>query len=326
LKKILRSLYYLILKKFDLVFDYLYDLKRYKKFSMKNGIPISDQQLKFRLLQRAHSFEKGLSLTSVKPLFGKDKLRELITLIKEHEKRKMPKSGIEIRKAFTALNSYLDFHKKQSIDVFEEFDFLEGYNEFNYNNFQSIKNVTRKELESLAKGDFEQLVNSRFSARQFTSREVSLKVIEEAVLLARQTPSVCNRQSGHIFVISDDKLKKRALEIQAGNAGFGDEVNKVLVITASLESFSGARERNQVYIDGGLFAMSVIYALHFKGLAVCPLNWSSGRKKDLNFRKVINIPKEHVIIMLLAVGHHKDEYPVASSPRRDLKEIFNIID
>src|SRR5690606_32405056 len=141
----------------------------------------------------------------------------------------------------------------------------------------------------------------------------------------QKSPSVCNRQSAHAFLIENETLKQEALKIQAGNAGFGDEINKVLIITASLECFDGPKERNQGYIDGGLFAMSLMYALHYKGLATCLLNWSSGRKKDQRLRQYVPIPESHNIIMLLGIGHHKEKYNVAASPRRASEEVFSIL-
>lgn len=326
IKKAIKHRLRLILLRLDYILDYRYDFRRYRKYSIIRGIPKSKQQLRFRLLQRAHSFEKGLSLPNIRPLFGKEKLKELIYLIRRYQHSGMPMDGVEYRKAIHAYQSYLKFHQKLSVDIHQEFDFLVGFSlKDEVEEGQSIKPVTAKEIIERSQGNFEQLSSSRFSARQFSSEPVDTRLIQEAVLLAQKSPSVCNRQSAQAFLIDNENVKKEALRIQAGNTGFGHEVNKLLVITASLECFDGPKERNQGYIDGGLFAMSVIYALHYKGLAVCPLNWSSGRKKDLRFRGLVDIPESHNIIMLLAIGHHKEQYGVAVSPRRVNEEVFNIL-
>lgn len=323
LKRILKP----ILAKLDLLADYKYDYIRYSDYSLKNGVPSNNRQLKFRLLQRAHSFEKALSLPAVRPLFGKDKLMELVRLIEWYEKSGLPKDGTEYKMAVSSFNSYVEFHKQQSIDIYHEFIFLKDFVVDTPPSIgSSVKLMKAEDILLRAKGDFEQLSASRVSSRQFSAIPVDIELIVEAVKLAQKSPSVCNRQSAHVFLVDNEELKSKALKIQAGNSGFGQEISKLLIVTASLESFDGSKERNQGFIDGGLFAMSLMYALHYKGLATCPLNWSSGRKKDQRLRKLLAIPEEHVVIMLMAVGHHKEEYNIAVSPRRSVTDVFGIID
>lgn len=322
IKRILKP----VLNPLDYILDYRYDFLRYRIHSIKNGITKTDRQLKFRLLQRAHSFEKGLSLSHVRPLFGEEKLRELVQLIKRYEGRGLSKDSVEYQMAINAFHSYVCFHEKHAIDIFKKFDFLSELTAENTNIIgDSTITVKSDYILDKAKGDFEQLSKSRFSTRQFSTQPVEKEVIKEAIALAQKTPSVCNRQSGHVFLIDNKDLSAKALSIQAGNAGFGHEVNKLLVVTASLDCFDGPKERNQGYVDGGLFAMSLMYALHYKGLAVCPLNWSSGRKKDRKLRSVLSIPNEHVVIMLLAVGQYKEEFNVAASPRRAFSDVYTEI-
>ena len=48
----------------------------------------------------------------------------------------------------------------------------------------------------------------------------------------------------------------------------------LLIIAMDLKAFVPAHERYQHWIDGGMFSMSIIYALHSLGLSSCCLNWS----------------------------------------------------
>ena len=66
----------------------------------------------------------------------------------------------------------------------------------------------------------------------------------------------------------DDERQQQVIAVQ-GNAGFGDRVPLVLVITSDLQTFFAPEERNQAWIDGGMFAMSLVHALHSLGLASC---------------------------------------------------------
>jgi nitroreductase len=75
-------------------------------------------------------------------------------------------------------------------------------------------------------------------------------------------------------------------------------------------------ERNQAWIDGGMFAMSFVLALHSLGLGTCCLNWSVEQKTDIALRAEAAIPDSEVIIMLLAIGHIPPELNVAASVRQ----------
>lgn len=91
-----------------------------------------------------------------------------------------------------------------------------------------------------------------------------------------------------------------------------------------MQSFEGIHERNQCFIDGGLFAMSVLYSLHAKGLATCPLNWSADEDQDMRLRSVIDIKPAENVIMMIAVGHYPPHLNVAKSTRKNVSEIFTV--
>ena len=68
--------------------------------------------------------------------------------------------------------------------------------------------------------------------------------------------------------------------------------------------------------------MSLVWALHSRGIGTCYLNWSAEREQDMKLRRVADIPDSENIITLMAVGNLPDQFSVASSPRRDLREIL----
>jgi nitroreductase len=117
------------------------------------------------------------------------------------------------------------------------------------------------------------------------------------------------------------KKMQAALSHQNGNRGFGYRAQGVLVITSDLRAFVNAGERNQCWVDGGLFAMSVVYALHSLGLGCCMLNWSMEAAADRAMRKEMGIPDSEAVITMTAVGHLKERFKVARSHRRPLHEI-----
>ena len=167
---------------------------------------------------------------------------------------------------------------------------------------------------------------SRYSLREFSKDVVPEELIKRALKLAMKTPSVCNRQAWHVLHSSDNTIIKKALSYQNGNRPFGDKTPNLMIITTDLKAFFSGFEHYQHWIDGGLFSMSIMYALHSLGIASCPLNWCQTPKRDKQLRKAIKINTNHTVIMMIAIGYPDDVNKVCSSTRRPLEEIFSNIE
>lgn len=113
------------------------------------------------------------------------------------------------------------------------------------------------------------------------------------------------------------------MKIHKGVSGIRN-INKLLVVTTDLDTFSGPGERNQCFIDGGIFLMSLVLSLSYVGLGSCILNWSVNFNKDILIRKLMKIGKSENIIAFVAVGHLPDKVKVALSIRRKVSEIIKI--
>jgi nitroreductase len=112
--------------------------------------------------------------------------------------------------------------------------------------------------------------------------------------------------------------------LQNGNRGFGNQIKTLLLVTSDLGQFVSVGKRNQCWVDGGMFAMSLLYALHSLGVATCCLNWSVRRAVDHQMKRLIHLPDAEVIIMLIAVGHYPPHFHVTRSPRKPLRDILTI--
>ena len=124
----------------------------------------------------------------------------------------------------------------------------------------------------------------------------------------------------YVYLAEEDK--KQVLSCQGGNAGFGETVKGVLVVTTDTSRFFSVGERNQCWIDGGLFSMSLVYALHSLGLGSCCLNWSVEKDTDQKLRRITGIPQSEVVIMMIGVGHLPEKLVVARSMRKPLETIL----
>ena len=141
------------------------------------------------------------------------------------------------------------------------------------NNLSQIGNVdvhagvyeeTKQNVLSRCNRDFESLLYSRHSIRYFTDKIPDIDLIRRALELAQRTPSACNRQgwATHVF-FGGDSVK--LMKCQEGCRDFEVEIKCAILVTAKLKAFLNY-EIFQAYVDGGLYAMNLINALHSLGL------------------------------------------------------------
>lgn len=308
---------------------YLHDLLSYLKYSAT--IPRYKDQLRYqgRLIARYHVIEKALSLKYPRAGFGAEKVKDLLLALHEYEKR----FGFD-RMSVVALNvlfAYHNFNLEHGVDnttLYEELCALRAKVPSSLLNETrgGVKLITRQEIEQATTMDFERFVSSRYSVRHFAEKGVELEVVRRAVSMALKTPSVCNRQTCRVYVFSTEDAKRKILSYQNGNSGFGEFASVILLVTSELGYFTGYVERNEPFIDGGMFAMSLVYALHSLGLGTCCLNLCNNYSKNHALRKVAHIGDSEALIMMIAVGHLPATLQVAQSPRRDLEEVMLLRD
>ena len=113
-------------------------------------------------------------------------------------------------------------------------------------------------------------------------------------------PQHCRSARVHI-AFSRERIA-RVLSFQNGNAGFGDTLGAVVIVTTDIRAMNSLGERNQCWVDGGIFAMSLAYALHGLGLGACMLNWSQTRERDIALREAVGIPESEAIVTMIGVG------------------------
>lgn len=293
--------------------DHLHDLGRFAFWSHGTGADRTEDQTLYSIYKGYHGVEKGLSLTEPRPNFGLALISMLTEKLSQYSKRHDP-SGVP--PAVSALKSYRAFNAAHEI-VNERLDrFLHGLPD---DGTGGIWSTRREEIEAATRAVGPEFFWSRHSVRQYSDKPVSMDLIRQSVDMARKTPTVCNRQGTRVHLFED---AQEALCWQPGNRGFGHLASRALVVTADLQAFSGSGERNQPFVDGGMFAMSILYALHALGLGACPLAWSMRPSRDRDMRRALNIPESEIVIMMISVGHLPDALDVARSHRRPLEHFL----
>jgi nitroreductase len=281
------------------------------------------EHLRGYLTAMTHNIEKGLSLPNPRLGYGKIHIQQLI----ERSSDYISRYGADdvTARAQAVLRAYVAFNETGGMYDYPLKDDIQKIMAVSVGSEAEggVKSLHRSEVKSAVSGVGIDFFNTRSSVRIFTADPIDLEDIKFAVEAARKAPSVCNRQSGFVHILTAPEQIQAALQIQGGARGFGEHIPLLLVLTTRTANFWGT-ERNQRWVDGGLFSMSVILALHSRGLSSCCLNWSKSPKADLKFKAELNIPVNESIILLLAVGFAPDQCRVAISAKRPLDEMFRI--
>lgn len=290
--------------------DHFYDLWRYLRWSHGTDGDRTEAQARHAIYKAYHGVEKGLSLSVPRPGFGRDKITALIARLRDYTSRYQG----QVEPAVAALAAYQGFNAQHEVQNPELAAFLATQQRFDAEDGGTY-GITSEAIRSAGMAAGAAFFATRHSVRQYADRPVALELIREAVDRARKTPTVCNRQGPRVHVFEN---AQEALDWQPGNRGFGHLASRALVVTADLQAFSGTGERNQPFIDGGMFAMSLLYALHSLGLGACPLAWSMPRAADRAMRRALGIPDSEAVIMMISVGHLPEQLHVARSLRMPL--------
>ena len=264
-----------------------------------------------------HVLEKGLTMPHRRLGFGKGAVLHLINLVTAFARR----FGLEDQQvvhAIGVLRAYRELHK-DSPDAFPRLDaFLAQHAHVPA---ATQPHVTREAFFAAKDSPFPVFAASRHVVRHFAGA-VPRETLEAAIALALTAPSACNRQHARVHVVDSKDLAARLFALQGGTRGFGQDADKVLVVTADLSSVRWGWERHDAYTNGGIFVMNLCYALHYHGIAHCILHWSVTPATDRAAHALLGIPENEVIVQVLACGLAPEEFDVASSPRRTLNEVM----
>ena len=88
------------------------------------------------------------------------------------------------------------------------------------------------------------------------------------------------------------------------------------------KAVSDGHERNQVFVDGGMFAVTLLYSLTFLQVATCPLHADFYQDKELLLKEILNIGDDEKLICFIAYGSYPKEGTFANSPRDNFEDIL----
>jgi nitroreductase len=307
----------------ELLRNYLYDLHRFRTASFLNG-PDGPEHRRAQIAILAHTLEYGMALRDPRDGFGLEKVEQLVALLIEHQR-----AGDDgdaqgtVARAAAVLDAYAQTQQGPGRQIA-----LDGLRELSTGEVHPVagtEHVTAAGIRAATEGvDLDTFLRARHSVRQFAPGRLDPDVLRTAVDQALLSPSSCNRQTSTVHAYTRAEEIAVLLNHLSGSAGFGDQLGALLVVTVDLRNWNTVGERNQAFVDGGMFAMTLILALHAQGLGTCPINWSADRHRDAAMRASMGLGPEHVIITRIGVGALPDDLRVPVSLRRPTNAVFRL--
>lgn len=272
-----------------------------------NGTKVSAQ-----LLKDVHRIEKGFSLPTVKRPFGaavSHRIESIVSGERFFARRSETDLARGHLRILTDWNSMVDVASDGVPHVETLSDAREAV-------APAVCDELRVNPPSI------ELFGMRHSVRDFDrNRPVDLSTLEVCVDLAGSAPSVCNRRPWRFHVFDGDDVKK-VLSLQNGNSSFATCVPYVGVVTVDQELFAGSAERNQPYIEGGIFAQNLVLAMTAHGISSCMLNMSRSNRQLERARKRLGLRESETIVMFIAFGYAHVPHRKTLSTKRQVSEIL----
>lgn len=277
------------------------------------------------LLAEGHVLEKGIAMPNRRLGFGYEKVRSLINHCKEwlNEYGEVTDA---LMYSIDDLVEYYNIHDDNGFDLPD--DIVKGIKELQskkQSRFEPAVYFADKSSLFSEYKNFEQLAHQRHSIRNYSDEPVDVKRVLKAVELAQTAPSACNRQGVRVKIVENKAVLKKVLDIQNGNRGFGHLADKIILLTFE----QGAIEyehRAAGYIDVGIFAMNLLYALHVQGICACTLNAHLSIDQMAELRNCIGFKESEIPVLFILIGNAPNE-PICinASKRLSLDYICKVI-
>jgi len=206
-------------------------------------------------------------------------------------------------------------------------------------------NLKQKEMINISKEFFNKM-KTRRTIRDFSSKDIPVKVLENAIKSAGRAPSGANQQPWHFVLVSNKKIKKsiRNAAEEEEKAFYakrapkewlyalkhiGTDANKphlekapyLIIVFAERYSVNKKSEKIKNYYVSesvGIATGFLITALHLSGLAT--LTHTPSPMKFLN--KILNRPLNESAYLIIAVGYPGNNTTVPVISKKKISEFL----
>ncbi|MEF9952273.1 MAG: nitroreductase family protein [Clostridium sp.] len=163
--------------------------------------------------------------------------------------------------------------------------------------------------------EFKDLVLKRESIRGYLDKEVELDKLVACVEASRNAPSACNSQPWKFIIVNDKEKVSKVGEycydpLVGGINKFALKAPAFIVVTSqkrNLASSIGELLKHKEYtpIDIGIAVDHLCLQASDIGLGTCIIGWF----KESKVKKLLNIPKNVPVELIISVGYYEDKEP-----------------
>lgn len=294
------------------------DVARFARTASFSAYDSGYEQVVSRIMYNVHALEKGLARVGDRRLgFGSKALADLNDALVVYVSQGYDQSAFAFVEGLSVLQRYLDLHGDAGFDAtairkLVNADFLVAGERTKAAGTKIVRRLDKMDNHTKS---FYEIAQARSSVREFSGDPIERAKVLNALRNAEKTPSVCNRQGWRVYWVDSSDLASQVLKHQRG-FGYPQMPEVLLTVTISNNTFLSPVERNEAFVDGGLFAMSVLYGLEHEGLAAVPLNAMMYAKDQRAVRQLLDIDDSEMIIMFIGVGAFPEETTVPISDRK----------
>ena len=301
-------------------------------FSKRVGKKVKIKNLEREMLLIAHSIEKGMGLPKVRKGYGREKVKKLISLIKDYRDKDYERNAFVYLESIKSLQIWLEFQENIEVDVT---DIYKDYTEIIKNESDSFLEILSlykfgtnfiklEDLEQIKNFEFEKFLISRHSIRDFEDEIVDEETLKKVIELSNRAPSACNRQPVRVYCTSNKKHVSIVDNLITGTNGFKGHVPNFAVITCQRAYFS-EQETFQWYVNGGIFLGYFVLALHSFGIGSCIMQWFPFHKNEKKIKELFGIDKSEAIIAVVGYGKIKKDSKIIEAYRKSINDTLIII-
>lgn len=165
------------------------------------------------------------------------------------------------------------------------------------------------------------LAKHRRSVRWFLDKPVPRDLILQALEVAAQAPSACNRQPFKIRFFDDPALVRKVARLPGGTRGFEHNFPSIAVVIGELRNYYSERDRHVIYIDSSLAVMGFTLALETLGLSSCCINWPDLPDSEAAAVDLLKLEPDQRPVMFIAIGYPDPEGLIAYSQKKSPREL-----
>ena len=161
-------------------------------------------------------------------------------------------------------------------------------------------------------------MKDRRSVRKFTADPVEREVLEQLVEAGTWAPSACNVQAWKFSIVDDPALVQKIDMFSPGMSGNPPALIVVLSDREYALERGGQRVADEfVILDCAYASQNIMLAAAELGLGTCAIK----SYNDAAVRKLLQLPENIVIELIITVGHPDPEKELRMPKRKPVSEV-----